>query len=883
MRARNLRRRIALVAALGALASCDALVGISDTSVAHGGAGGADASADAGAGAGGLDASVEADAETGTDAIADAPSDQNVGPLPSHGLGCAFWPGNEPVTVGCPAGQVITGFSTALYGTPTGSCNGGDAGPDGGGAFQSDPSCNAPDAKPALEDLCDGLSSCTFTADANLDALAGDAGDPCPGTSKFVALQVECGQASTEAGTDAGTEGGTLALPAGEILDLDAAKFSTFPVGSTLPNNHWDDSSGNQLDATSGGTTTPTIGLDQPSGLGLVQLSGNDQYFTLPSISANFAQGFTAFAVVAPENLRTWQGIFDFGNGQAHDNVLLLEHKTSRALDFQIYLNNSYESASSPGTFDTDELQLFAVRATPASGSTSLLKVTTYKGGAPVYEQFMLPPNNVTRANNFIGSSSFPNALFQGYMGQLVVYDRGLSGAEMSEANRALISKWKLCTAADTQSDPANCGYCGHLCAPGQRCLGGVCIGSLISDCSSFAVTNNGSGYDYPLCQGRNGNKVSWVQARNACVDMDGDLMSLSSKSTSNTVGGGGPLLVGLTDYGTNQFYWSDGSPVSFSAWSGDGGPPPTDQESCAEVSAKSGGSVWHPVSCLAPQTDPWLCKLPEPTPSCDTWSDPATGRVYAICNGAFASDQMRRDVCAAMNGTLLTVQPNEATNLGALLERFGGNLPNSAIDLTDGATPLDWTLENGATAPYVSWLSGEPQVGSEPRCATLSTSGQLATAPCNGTAEPVICSLPNGTQLNETLGSVASSVSLNTGYIPVSASVSLDGNGNEEPNVTPNAKISAKVTLKCSSLTGLGALVPIRLSFSPGFSLWNACANMVFECSFPQGVSTKTVHIQAPPIAGVFDLGIQGMRDISCTKALQPPQVFGRIGVAAP
>lgn len=38
---------------------------------------------------------------------------------------------------------------------------------------------------------------------------------------------------------------------------------------------------------------------------------------------------------------------------------------------------------------------------------------------------------------------------------------------------------------ADTQSDPANCGACGHPCAPGQTCQAGVC--SCGTDTVSFA------------------------------------------------------------------------------------------------------------------------------------------------------------------------------------------------------------------------------------------------------------------------------------------------------------------------------------------------------------------------------------------------------------
>lgn len=894
MRVRDFRRGIVLAASLVAFASCDALVGISNTSVAQGGTGGTggvDASAgaagsDASSGTGGsLDASFEADADggvdTGTDTIVDAPSDQNVSP--SHGLTCALWPGDSPVSLGCPTGQVITGFSTALYGTPIGSCSGGEA---GNGGFKPG-ACNAPDVQQALGTLCDGLTSCTFTPNANLDAFAGEAGDPCPGTSKFIAAQVECGPAPPPVSADAGST--TLSI--GQILDLDGNRFTSAAVSSAVDTWNDDSPNPNPLNANVPNSVSPaTVGHDQTSGLGLVQLSGS-QYFTLPSIISNLSHGLTVFAVIAPGNLRTWQPVFDFGNGSAQDNVVLAEQGLSRSLAFEVYQGSTEYTDASPDTYDTSELQLFAVREAQVGSMGSLLKTVTYKGGVPVYEQFMPAPNNVTRSNDLVGMSNRSGAeLYQGYMGQLVVYDRALTDAEMAAFTQILMSRWKLCASTDTSSDPTNCGYCGHLCAPGQQCQDGVCTGSLVSNCLPVAA---GSGsYDYALCRGRGGNAVSWVQASNACGDLGGNLMSISDQTGSNAVAGaaGSPVRVGLTDFGTGHYYWTDGSSTSFNAWPSDGGTPSTAQEQCAEVKSVPGGSIWQAISCTAPQTDPWLCKVPQPTPSCDTWLDPTTQRAYAICDGAFPTDQMRRDVCATQHGTLLAVQgQTEATNLGLLLRRIGGNLASSAIDLTDGATPLDWTLEDGNAAPFVDWLPGEPQVGNEPRCAMLSVDGQMASTPCNGTAEPVICSLPNDTQPDETVGTVPPNVQISFQKDTVTASVTFS-NGQNTDTFKHDDTISANVDVVCGSTVADPPPVTAELSFSPGFGVWKVCLPAsTFPCSPGSATdsgtgtdTTKTVQLQVPPIAGVFDLAIQFATGDNCAGPVGNPETFGRIAVTA-
>jgi hypothetical protein len=80
------------------------------------------------------------------------------------------------ITLTCPAGNVMTGFTYASYGTPTGTCPGPFA----------DGACNGTNSLSVVETLCTGLNSCTFTADNATFT------DPCFGTGKNMAVIASC-------------------------------------------------------------------------------------------------------------------------------------------------------------------------------------------------------------------------------------------------------------------------------------------------------------------------------------------------------------------------------------------------------------------------------------------------------------------------------------------------------------------------------------------------------------------------------------------------------------------------------------------------------------------------------------------------------------------
>lgn len=90
------------------------------------------------------------------------------------------------LTVACPTGQRIARVSFASYGLPAGSC----------GTFQVNKSCNSANSASLVSTSCVGLANCSIAASNSIF------GDPCPGATKSLAVQVECsGTAPTPAPT----------------------------------------------------------------------------------------------------------------------------------------------------------------------------------------------------------------------------------------------------------------------------------------------------------------------------------------------------------------------------------------------------------------------------------------------------------------------------------------------------------------------------------------------------------------------------------------------------------------------------------------------------------------------------------------------------------
>lgn len=89
--------------------------------------------------------------------------------------------------------------------------------------------------------------------------------------------------------------------------------------------------------------------------------------------------------------------------------------------------------------------------------------------------------------------------------------------------------------------------------------------------------------------------------------------------------------------------------------------------------------------------------------------SDPQSGTCYML----FQTPQSwtsARDLCAALGGTLATVESQaEQDIVGPLSANYGAAPPDLWLGATDVAVETQWTWVNGVVATFTKWRDGEP------------------------------------------------------------------------------------------------------------------------------------------------------------------------------
>jgi hypothetical protein len=133
-----------------------------------------------------------------------------------------------------------------------------------------------------------------------------------------------------------------------------------------------------------------------------------------------------------------WERIIDFGVGQANDNIYFARRDTTNILRLGI-LNPSTDN----GIEISDGIvnNTIASYAVTINGTTGVL----YRNATSLLSQsYTTLPRNVTRASNYIGRSNWPDAYFETTMHVLMIYNRALSQAEITQNFNAFRGRYGL-------------------------------------------------------------------------------------------------------------------------------------------------------------------------------------------------------------------------------------------------------------------------------------------------------------------------------------------------------------------------------------------------------------------------------------------------------
>lgn len=212
----------------------------------------------------------------------------------------------------------------------------------------------------------------------------------------------------------------------------DAANPNSF-ISYATSGNSWSDLSGNGRTATL--QNSPTF---QHATTGSAfTFNGSNQYATVPTMNDTFSAGFSiSFYASFGSVANSWERIFDFGSGQANNNIFIARESTYGDIFYE-----SWNGTSSRGTCKG-----------PSSGTgsitTSLQQFTLVVSSSGVCQFYLngstitttqtpssdVRPIDVSRASNYIARSNWgADAYFEGYISRLAIYNRALTSTEVTQ------------------------------------------------------------------------------------------------------------------------------------------------------------------------------------------------------------------------------------------------------------------------------------------------------------------------------------------------------------------------------------------------------------------------------------------------------------------
>jgi hypothetical protein len=235
----------------------------------------------------------------------------------------------------------------------------------------------------------------------------------------------------------------------GLVLDLDAAQASSsmapYPAGCAGGNLNWYDLTNNALNGvlTNMSSCDATIGWNgigttaSPYNLTFKRISAS--YVSLPSMNPDFTSGLTAEAWVYPTLSSAWERFFDFGNGQASNNIILGRYDITGNVGFSTYVGGSGMNAASTGAMTNSTWQHIVAVLSNHVGANGTVQF--YINGVAAGSGTTLWPTNLIRTNNYIGKSNWTDpgytAYYSGGIGAIRLYNTPLSAAQVLQNCRA--------------------------------------------------------------------------------------------------------------------------------------------------------------------------------------------------------------------------------------------------------------------------------------------------------------------------------------------------------------------------------------------------------------------------------------------------------------
>jgi hypothetical protein len=212
-------------------------------------------------------------------------------------------------------------------------------------------------------------------------------------------------------------------------MHWDAGNASSYSGTGTT----WTDLSGNGYTATL--SSAPTYTSNR--GGAFLITGATPPYASLGTINPNYSAGFSATFYVDFGGANSWERIIDFGSGNSASNIVIARNGTSSNLNLSLYNGATSLGYCNANGIVTSGWNHYAV---VANGTNCYFyrngqlwdSVSRYNSADQIISAFTAVPPTVSRTANYIGKSNWTgDSGFDGGLGELSIYNRGLTASEI--------------------------------------------------------------------------------------------------------------------------------------------------------------------------------------------------------------------------------------------------------------------------------------------------------------------------------------------------------------------------------------------------------------------------------------------------------------------
>ncbi|XP_026888044.2 macrophage mannose receptor 1-like isoform X2 [Electrophorus electricus] len=227
-------------------------------------------------------------------------------------------------------------------------------------------------------------------------------------------------------------------------------------------------------------------------------------------------------------------------------------------------------------------------------------------------------------------------------------------------------------------------------------------------------------------------NKKTWIEARDFCRAIGGDLASLHSESESNSLPIWNTAWIGFSSLDANTgFLWTDGTPSDYENWNSGEPNNYNNNEHCVEVILQH-GCEWNDRDCDA--YNDWICQIslgttPKPPPTnvpqaefnitADGWIE-FSGYQYFINKNALSMEDAR-DFCKKNHSDLIVITgQTERKFIWKQISRSSDKLYYIGMTV---ALDKSFSWVDGSPVVFTAWNKNEPNfANNDENCVAMYT-----------------------------------------------------------------------------------------------------------------------------------------------------------------